>query len=316
MTKLECLKNSEARMSNEHRDRSRWLAGSRISTTPRESSLRHSDSVPLSSFVLRHSTFLIVLAATAMPVVADEQRTSTVGMPTRIDQIVLPGSELEVRPLEDSRSPIVLRITESFRHGSGFRYDMVYYGLDPGHFDLREYLRRKDATSSDDLPEIPVEVVPVLPPGQIEPNRLESKQAPALGGYRTTLVLGAVLWTAGLLAILFLKRKETGGVEASGVRPVSFAERLRPLVEAAVAGKLTDSRQAELERLLIAYWRRRLNLDGLRPADAIATLRRHNEAGQLLGRLEEWLHRPNREREREVDVAELLKPYQNVLADF
>ena len=31
-------------------------------------------------------------------------------MPARIDQIVLPGTELEVKPLADRKSPIVLRI--------------------------------------------------------------------------------------------------------------------------------------------------------------------------------------------------------------
>jgi len=281
-----------------------------------DEALRHSDFVLLSSFVLRHSSFLaaLVLVASAVPVVGGEQ-SSTVGMPTQIKQIVLPGSELEVRPLDDSRSPIVMRITESFRHGAGFRYDIVYYGLEPGRFDLKDSLRRKDGSPADDLPAIPVEIVAVLPPGQIEPNTLESKRAPALGGYRTKLMLGAALWTAGLLAILFLKRKKTGAAELAASQPASFAERLQPLVEAAMAGKLTEARQAELERLLIAYWRRRLKLDGMRPAEAIATLRRHDEAGQLLNQLESWLHRPNSDR-AEVDVVALLKPYQAAAADL
>ena len=57
---------------------------------------------------------------------------STVGMPARIDQLVLPGTELEVRPIDDRLAPIVVRIVNTYPHGSAFRYDIVYYGLEPG----------------------------------------------------------------------------------------------------------------------------------------------------------------------------------------
>ena len=100
--------------------------------------------------------FAAALVGTASPVLADDQRQATVGMPAHIDQLVLPGPELEVRPLDDSGSPVVLRITNAFRHGTAYRYDMVYYGLEPGKFDLRDYLRHKDGSSATDLPAIPV----------------------------------------------------------------------------------------------------------------------------------------------------------------
>jgi hypothetical protein len=45
----------------------------------------------------------------------------------------------------------------------------------------------------------------------------------------------------------------------------------------------------------------------------MAALRSHPEAGALLGQLELWLHRPGDV--GEVNVAELLKPYQNLPAD-
>ena len=49
---------------------------------------------------------------------------------------------------------------------------------------------------------------------------------------------------------------------------------------------------AELERTLLVYWERRLNLRDRKPAEAIAELRRHPEAGPLFQQLEAWLHRP------------------------
>ena len=69
-------------------------------------------------------------------------------------------------------------------------------------------------------------------------------------------------------------------------------------------------RRAELERLILAHWRRRRNLEGVKAAEAIATLRRDPEAGALLFKLEEWLHSPVAT--ASVDVASLLEPYRNV----
>ncbi len=46
----------------------------------------------------------------------------------------------------------------------------------------------------------------------------------------------------------------------------------------------------------------------------MAMLREHEEAGPLLRRLEDWLHRPAGSAEP-VDVAALLAPYQAIPAD-
>jgi hypothetical protein len=240
--------------------------------------------------------------------------TSTVGMPAKIGSLVLPGSELEVKPLEDRRAPVVVRIAEVYPHGSAFRYDLVYYGLEPGTHDLRDYLRRKDGTPVGDLPSIPVKVNPVLPPGQIEPNPLVLDRSPSLGGYRLVLAIGGSLWFAGLAAILLLGRRKRALEEAAASRPLTLAERLRPLVDAAIAGTLDEGRHAELERLLIGYWRKRLGLEQASPAEAIAVMRRHDEAGPLLRRLEEWLHKPGAGAGA-AEIASLLRPYQGLMVE-
>jgi hypothetical protein len=238
----------------------------------------------------------------------------TVGMPARIEQLVLPGSELEARPIEDRLAPLVLRVAASYPHGSAFRYDLVYYGLEPGRYDLKDYLRRKDGSDVKGLSPILVEIEPVLPPGQIEPHRLALAPSPFLGGYRLLLLLGGVAWVAGLAAILLVGRWKRTDARPVSLRPVTLADRLRPLVDLAVAGKLSQAQQAELERLLIGYWRRRLELEKAAPADFMGVLKNHEVAGPLLRRLEDWLHRPGGAAEP-VDVAALLKPYQTITAD-
>jgi hypothetical protein len=225
----------------------------------------------------------------------------------------LPGSELEVKPLDDSRAPLVLRIENVYRHGPAYRYDLVYYALEPGLYDLRDYLRRKDGSSTSDLPALKVEVTAILPPGQILPNSLQAKGSPSLGGYRLALIVGGVLWVLVLLAILFVGRGKGSGSDMAEALPLTVADRLRPLIEEAVAGNLTPSQCAELERTLLSFWRRRLGLEDHKPAEAIAILRAHPDAGPMMVQLETWLHRPGAA--SHVDVAALLEPYQYLPAD-
>jgi hypothetical protein len=240
---------------------------------------------------------------------------STVGMPAKIEQLVLPGPELEAKPIEDRRAPLVLRVVESYVHGSAFRYDIVYYGLEPGTYDLRDYLRRKVGSSARDLPPIRVTIEPVLPPGQIEPHPLVLKPSPFWGGYRLLLVLGGAVWLLGLIAIVFVGRQKRFEAVAHARRPMTLADRLRPLIDEALAGNLSEGRRAELERLLIGYWRKRLKLEQAAPAQFMAVLRGHDEAGPLLRTLEDWLHRPEGTAEP-IDVAALLKPYRTITADL
>jgi hypothetical protein len=237
--------------------------------------------------------------------------TSTVGMPAKIEQLVLPGSELEVKPLEDRRAPVVVRFTGVYPHGTAFRYDLVYYALEPGNYDLKNFLRRKDGAALGDVPAIPVTVDPVLPPGQIEPNALPLAHSPSVGGYRLLLAFAGSLWCAGLAAILLLGRQRKIDAAGQASRPATLADRLRPLVDAALAGKLSEGQHAELERLLIGYWRKRLKLDHVSPAEAITVMRQHDEAGVLLRNLEEWLHKPGASADA-AEIAALLRPYQEL----
>ncbi len=227
--------------------------------------------------------------------------------------MVLPGTELEAIPLRDRDSPMVVRIVESYPHGSDFRYDLEYYGLEPGAYDLRECLRRQDGSSTDDLPPIPVTIRAVLPPGQIEPNRLTIEEPPYLGGYRLLIGVAGFVWIAGLAAILLVGRRKTISKDSHATQPLTLADRLRPLVESAQRGTLGPGQHAELERLLIGYWRRRLGLEDRAPAGLIRVLKEHAEAGPLLTALEDWLHRPDGG--GSVDVSALLESYRELPAD-
>ena len=255
---------------------------------------------------------VVVWVAVASPVVA--QNSATVGMPGRLEAVVLSGSELEVKPLTDRTAPVVLRVAAVYPHGSAFRYDLEYTGFVPGTHDLRLLLRRKDGTMLGELPPLTATVTPVLPPGQIEPHALVIDRGPAIGGYRQWVIVGVVVWVLVLLAVVasfvFPRRRHAA---IDGVAPVSLADRLRPLVEGAVAGKLSQAELAGLERGLLAYWRKRLKVEAADPGTAIDALRRHPDAGPLLNQLEGWLHRPDAG--PPADVTALLAPYRSLPPD-
>ena len=246
---------------------------------------------------------------------AQHAAAQSAGLPGYLRDRVLPGSELEVAPA-DSLAPLVLRIAGARRHGDAWRYDFEYWAREAGEYDLRDFLRRADGTSlfegADALPALPVSIGSLLPQGLVPPHEPQAGRAPVLGGYRRLLAAAAVLWVAGLLAILATGQRRRRAALAAE-RPQSLDEVLRPLVERALAGSLSSGERAQLELGLVALWRHRLALEELRPEDVIERLRAHPEAGRLLASLEAWLHRP--EASRDVDLGTLLAPYRDLPAD-
>lgn len=258
-----------------------------------------------------------LVSLSVVPVHGDEPKshadkvasTSTVGVAAEIKQVVIDGSEIEAKPIEDRKSPAVVRVLGTFRHGSGYRYDLEYYGLEPGQYDLREFLQRKDRTSLESVPPILVEVTSRLPAGQIAPSSLAPSKLPSVGGYRLGMSLGIAAWLLITLWLVLGGRRRKSA-QAHSVRIPSLAEQMRPLVMEAMAGRLTPQGQAELERMLLGYWRKRLGLVDADPVAALTTLREHPEAGALLRLMEDWLYRP--EGAGQVDIAAVLAPYQNL----
>jgi len=233
---------------------------------------------------------------------------TNIGISGKILQLVLPAPELEVVPF-DANSPIVLRVVATWPHGADFRYDLEYYGLEAGQYDLAKYLKHKDGTPVTNLPPIPVSVQALLGDGQVQPNPLEPTALPQLGGYQTTMIVFGVVWVLGL-AVLLLAGRRRAQAAREEARPRTLAEELRPLVEDALAGKLSRGDRARLELRLVEYWRRKLALVDRSPQALLVELRAHPEAGALLRSLEDWLHRPDPP--ERIDVARLLAPYENV----
>lgn len=235
--------------------------------------------------------------------------TASVGYPVVLEQQLFPGSELIGKPVASREAKIVVRVLDSFAHGDGFRYDLEVTGFEPGVHNLAENLVRKDGSVTVDLPPVWIEIASQLPAGQVKPHQLPPAP-PQLNGYYTGLMIAAAgVWILGLLGILFWGRgKET---HLSGKdRKITVADRLRPLLERAAAGTLSDDERASLERVLLAFWRKKLRLEKLPPAQLFPQLRQHPEAAGLILQMEQWLHAPGMS--EQLDLQKLLEPYRTM----
>jgi hypothetical protein len=242
---------------------------------------------------------------------AEDVRSPTVGSPGHIEQVILPGSELVPRPLQDKSQPVVVRILKTFAHGDSFRYEIQFQGMEAGEYNLCDFLVRRDGSTTESLPEIRVEIRSLLPPGQIEPNPLRSRWWPALGGYRTLATAVGVAWIAGLLALIFAgHRKKRNRMEQQ--RQFTLAELLQERLQVAARNELLPAQYAELERMLLEFWRQHLQLDSLPYDEALRNIREHPQSGPLMTQLEQWMHGPRRD--EQVDLGKLLEPFGAVAA--
>ncbi len=239
--------------------------------------------------------------------------TRAIGIEGRV-ALVLPRADYRPRPLDD-RTELILRIEAITPAVSGqHRYDFYYMGLEPGSYALADYLSRPDGSRPDELSNAVVHVRAVLPEdhdGRL--TRYTPEPFPFIGGYRVFLGMLGLLWAGGLAAFALSYRKKPAAVAPPGVAPEpTFAERLRPLVEAAARGGLSVDGQAQLERLLMGFWREELNLPELRMAESVERLKAHAQAGALLRALERWLHQ--RAGAPADEVQALLEPYRRAPA--
>ena len=282
----------------------------------------------LSGRVVRQLLIAVALWL-ASPVYADEVTSSdqpvkvriegksalsaNVGMMASMQQIVLPGTELIAASADDKTNLVVIRIDAVYPHADGFRYDLTWSAMEAGTYDLAKFLARKDGSSTSDLPAIEVIVRSVLEPERIIPNVPRIPAGSAVGGYRTTMGIAAILWCAGLFAIFKLWPKNNKGQLAGAENlPRTHLEQIRHLLNMAVSGDdFSVADKVKLEGLVVGFWREHKQIQDLSPQSAVSTLREDVEAGPLLKQLERWLY--DRPQLAHGDVADLLRPLQQMV---
>lgn len=225
----------------------------------------------------------------------DSRSTVTVGMEGFIKQVVLPGSELTTRDVDPRRTPVALRIDRVYPHGDSLRYDITFYGLEPGNHNLTDYLVRKDGSTTEDLPALSVTINSILPSGEVRPSKPPTGFLTRIGGYQTAMILAIVAWILGLFAILFFGRKQQAqDAHESTDQSTSEVDHIRSLIQQAMdAGELTAEQKAQLDMKVLNFWRARRNIEEESVSEALTVLKSDEQAGPLLTGLERWFYSRN-----------------------
>lgn len=236
--------------------------------------------------------------------------SATIGRPIRIEGLVLPGTRLEPKPDPDHTAPLAIRIIDVAPHGTLLRYDLEITAWEPGPQDARRYLQRIDGSATDELPAIPVEAASVLPPGMPRVSTPEPVIPYGIGGYRELAALAAIVWLAGLVAIVFLLRKRgRRSPVPDSPSAATAADELARLLGRARAGELAPVELATIERLVYDAWRRELGLEATATKTLVERLRLDPRAVAAIDRLAAWLHAPARDAPEDVAAfVELLLP--------
>ena len=175
-----------------------------------------------------------------------------------------------------------------------YRYDLRFFGMEAGRFDLAQELTLAGQSDGGDIRGIGplwVDVVSDLPSER--GTNLYEIDDPAFDiskGYRTALITLGVLW--GLVPLgYFLARtkRQDAPIEISGVSEPGITERLFSIANKANDSSLSYEEKAEFELLLYAYWQERLGLSGS-VIDSVPVLRRDENSFEVILRLERMLH--------------------------
>jgi hypothetical protein len=229
------------------------------------------------------------------------------------------GPRLIARPV-DRFADVNLRIADVTDDGTAKLYDLRFIAQRAGRFDLREALERIDGGPMSALPAAPVAVGARLDPEHDgELIAMQDVSAKPRTGYRATMIAVGSVWLLVPIAyagwrLAHRKRRE---VLAPPPPPPTLADQLAPMVELARTGRLDVEGRATLERLVIAYWRKRLHLQSLSTRAALDAVKADPKAGMLLNAVERWLHAPPSREDANNSAAEamrLLEDYRNASA--
>lgn len=212
----------------------------------------------------------------------------TIGVEGR-RSVVLPGPLLRAAPFVPGDA-VSLRIAGHEPVGDGHRYDLRYILYGPGQYDLADHLMDAEGRRPPSVPPLSASVESNLP-DSFEGELLSNPLPPISLRSHYPILMGTIwaVWLA-LLVPLWRWGRRPATPALPTAAPPSIEDRLGRLLDEATRQPLTALRQAELERLFLAWWRERLSAPPSTMIGLVESLRQHPQAALPLARLERWLH--------------------------
>lgn len=222
------------------------------------------------------------------------------------NQLLLKTPFAELTPAEyHDKAPVTVRLESKEVDGDLYLYDFRYAFLQPGVFNVSDYIINLEGTGTIDPVEVEgLTVIPKSFKGELMP--LVKVEVPFDKSYPSTLytlIAVWVVWTA-LMYRLYLYRP-AAAVAQQDVAP-SLIETIRRFL-AEVKSESSIDLQAELELLIHRYANDELHCSE-EAVKNLEALRRDARWGGVLEVLDAWLHRPGAR-----DTDQLLASLENKL---
>lgn len=205
-------------------------------------------------------------------------------------RVNIPGDRLQALPA-DERSPAVLRVEPVGETAEGYVYEIDFVGLEPGEYDVTQYLRTITGSPPAAEP-VRVAVERKLPAdfrGEILTQTRRVGFPPAW--YTPTAVVVCIVWVACLPLMLLVGRKDNAvSCEAVPVVP-SIRERLSSLLDEIGDDEGKEAWQ-QLEATLIHYLADARHVSAAKAFDRLLALKKDEVAGPAIREFELCLHAP------------------------
>ena len=223
---------------------------------------------------------------------AVRQEALRIGIESETD-LVLSKGNLQAKQI-DPQSPLILRVIAIRPLSDGrFIYRVAFTPLEPGSFNLSDYLVFPDDTPLGSTDPHPVTILArVTDPDQTTLLGMPFPRTTPPIRYNTWMTLLGLLWAAAGVRLFYKKKPVTQPAPAPPPPPPTLAEILRPLVQLAASGDLDIPGKARLERIFLQYWSQQLGLQKLTAIEKMRAIRKHPDAGRLFQTMDSWIHRP------------------------
>ncbi len=244
--------------------------------------------------MIHYGALAVLLLATWVAARADQDITAARGLESSITVPANMGT-LRARPVQAPSSALLVRVSHD-PNGSPQR--ILFIGLVPGRYDLRDYVERADGRPAEHLPSMPVRVVSLLDPGNA--GALQSTKLPdphLRTGYALAMTFLGVAWLAVPLIVAarrYWPRRLNDAVQPPEERPCRPLDEARLLLKKGCHAALDTDELARLElqflRVLAQHPDVRQALPPEDRAGQIRALRVHPRTRDVLLALESWLH--------------------------
>lgn len=262
--------------------------------------------------VLICAAALLLLAAVLWFILRDNDPGVPLGVEHAVT-IAYTGPELVVKPYRFG-VPVNVRIANVIENDGVRTYDVRYILNTGGEFNVIDYLRTTDGSSTDQLPPFMVKGIESL--SQQMDQRIERIEASGIEiwhYYYEAMGLIIALWIGWLLLLIFWKREKATTV-VDMVQEPSFLELMEAFIDQIERKTIDNTNKAKMEMLLIQQCREHLGLSDLEMHEAMRRFGKDEKISQAFTKLQQWLHDPNYSISAD-EMVNILRPFSAKLEE-